>query len=294
MQTIKDTHNSLTKQYDTAFALVSHISLAIPDSSYRTLADRAQKIVTATYMISDLLVEDIVMRDMLRTKSVLAMQSLFDNVAANGDALSLKNAQQYFYEMLSYLDILFRTGSLSEMNYSILINVVHTLQGDIKDQQTKLSSMLPAAREIDGLSLDSFFKEKNHSHKESEHEHTAVEQKTVYVEKPIIAHTSRTVSPVSEFKKEIVKQGETPTIKFEKNVLETVTAKKESKVSAKDKRHENITKILRQKKDASINDICALFDDCSSKTIQRDLNEMIDNGLVMKRGDRRWSVYNLK
>ncbi len=63
--------------------------------------------------------------------------------------------------------------------------------------------------------------------------------------------------------------------------------------ATKDLRHENILKILKQKRDASINDICALFKDCSSKTIQRDLSDLIEKNLVVKKGLRRWSTYNL-
>lgn len=61
----------------------------------------------------------------------------------------------------------------------------------------------------------------------------------------------------------------------------------------KSARKENILKILRQKKDASISDIDSLFKDCSTKTIQRDLVELIDEGRVVKTGSRRWSLYNL-
>ena len=62
---------------------------------------------------------------------------------------------------------------------------------------------------------------------------------------------------------------------------------------AKIERKENIIKILKQKRDASINDITALMKNYSSKTIQRDLKELIKDNLVVKEGSRRWSTYNL-
>jgi hypothetical protein len=62
---------------------------------------------------------------------------------------------------------------------------------------------------------------------------------------------------------------------------------------AKDIRHKNIISILQSKDDVSITDIYDFFTDCSSKTIQRDLNELIDTNHVIKKGSRRWSTYTL-
>ncbi|MEK7612577.1 MAG: hypothetical protein AAB449_00295 [Patescibacteria group bacterium] len=44
-------------------------------------------------------------------------------------------------------------------------------------------------------------------------------------------------------------------------------------------------------KRASIKDIVKIVTDCSEKTIQRELGYLIDQGLIKKEGERRWSVY---
>lgn len=52
-----------------------------------------------------------------------------------------------------------------------------------------------------------------------------------------------------------------------------------------------ILELVRKKKSLSIKDIAAVITDCSEKTIQRELALLIEQGLVRKVGERRWSVY---
>lgn len=50
---------------------------------------------------------------------------------------------------------------------------------------------------------------------------------------------------------------------------------------------------IRTHKGASIKDIASIIKDCSEKTVQRELNELINQGLVRRIGERRWSTYEL-
>ena len=52
-----------------------------------------------------------------------------------------------------------------------------------------------------------------------------------------------------------------------------------------------ILEVVRQLKSASIKDISAVVKNYSEKTIQRQLSALIEQGLVRKEGERRWSVY---
>ncbi len=50
---------------------------------------------------------------------------------------------------------------------------------------------------------------------------------------------------------------------------------------------------IRKHKNVSIKDIAAIIRDCSEKTVQRELNDLIRQGLVRRIGSRRWSTYEL-
>lgn len=60
-----------------------------------------------------------------------------------------------------------------------------------------------------------------------------------------------------------------------------------SKVTREDK----ILAFINDRKSAVIKDIIALFPDVSEKTVQRELCKLIDSGRIIKRGNKRWSIY---
>jgi hypothetical protein len=58
-------------------------------------------------------------------------------------------------------------------------------------------------------------------------------------------------------------------------------------------RAERIKTVLEAKPQASVKDIAAIITDVSEKTIQRELNSLIDEGSVVREGERRWSRYSV-
>jgi hypothetical protein len=58
-------------------------------------------------------------------------------------------------------------------------------------------------------------------------------------------------------------------------------------------RRTRIIEVLRSVKEASIKDISEVIKDCSEKTIQRELNALINDNVVSRKGQRRWSKYIL-
>lgn len=50
---------------------------------------------------------------------------------------------------------------------------------------------------------------------------------------------------------------------------------------------------LKGHEQAKISDLTGFFADLSSKTIQRDLNDLVIRGVIKKEGEKRWTVYSL-
>ena len=65
-----------------------------------------------------------------------------------------------------------------------------------------------------------------------------------------------------------------------------------SDIHIKDRR-EAILSVIKNKGSASIKDISTLIRNVSEKTIQRELLSLIEEGTVLKKGERRWSTYSL-
>lgn len=58
-------------------------------------------------------------------------------------------------------------------------------------------------------------------------------------------------------------------------------------------RTERIKTVLEAKPNATVKDIAEIITDVSEKTIQRDLNSLIEKGQVVREGERRWSKYSV-
>ena len=65
-----------------------------------------------------------------------------------------------------------------------------------------------------------------------------------------------------------------------------------SDIHIKDRR-EAIMSVIKDKGKASIKDISMLIRGVSEKTIQRELLSLVTAGMILKHGERRWSVYSL-
>ena len=59
-------------------------------------------------------------------------------------------------------------------------------------------------------------------------------------------------------------------------------------------RAERIKTVLEAKPQATVKDISEVITDVSEKTIQRELNSLIEKGQVVREGERRWSRYSVK
>ena len=66
-----------------------------------------------------------------------------------------------------------------------------------------------------------------------------------------------------------------------------------SAAPAKLSRRERIKTVLGAREGATIKDIADIITDCSEKTIQRELNSLIEDNVVKRQGERRWSKYFL-
>ncbi len=76
----------------------------------------------------------------------------------------------------------------------------------------------------------------------------------------------------------------------DKGQIKDITAKQETPV--KDRR-EAVMSVIRSKGSVSIKDISTLIRGVSEKTIQRELSALVESGVVLKQGERRWSTYAL-
>ncbi len=86
---------------------------------------------------------------------------------------------------------------------------------------------------------------------------------------------------------------------FEKNDKGQNMVNKGLKMAVKQKDRKNsrqheILDLLKKQSHLTIKDFARVISDCSEKTIQRELIDLVEKGVVVREGERRWSRYSLK
>lgn len=275
MKPIKDNNIQKPIEYNKSFVFAG--------ISHKGLLEHIQKIARALYMISSYIEKEDYLVNALKkdTVDMVSKCALLASCDVSQESFIFSDIHKNFFQIQSYLEILSDSGLVSEMNYKIISSEIKKINLLIVDILNRESSRLDIKSQpiIDKLFLE----------KEIIHEQENLTQPPTRIESPISSFVKRHEEG-KKSKEESLSLKRTSSSKVAPTKLPKNTSEK---LSLKEKRQENILSILKQKKDASIKDICTLFKDCSSKTIQRDLAELIDQKKVMKRGDRRWSIYNL-
>lgn len=113
--------------------------------------------------------------------------------------------------------------------------------------------------------------------------------------KTYIANNSNTEDHMfsSGFGSSFGTEAPTPTARVERKKVQSAPEQASKSVASSTDRRDRIKTILEAKGDATIKDISEIITDCSEKTIQRELNVMIEENIVKRQGERRWSKYSI-
>jgi predicted HTH transcriptional regulator len=65
------------------------------------------------------------------------------------------------------------------------------------------------------------------------------------------------------------------------------------KDNKKNGRKISIIELLKKQPNLTIKDITKVIPNCSTKTVQRELSDLVHAGMIKKEGNRRWSRYSL-
>ncbi len=259
---------SLTEQAEFAFR-EKHASMSV-------MIKKTDKIVTAIYMVTDFVSESEPIRPRLRSLSL----SIHGSVRKIG-------------------------ARSSEPHYALADEVVRTIEET--SSLIKLASTIGLVSEMNGQILV------------TELEKTSAEIKKLYGDKKVMVATHPGYAnilltptmfdvppepvPIPEIHKgqEIFK-GQIQTQKitnfpsqYQSHVpMRTESFAKKSDIGMKIARRNDVLNVVRSKGRVSIKDITSILKDISEKTVQRELLALVHEGVLVKEGEKRWSVYRLR
>jgi hypothetical protein len=267
-----------------------------PTGSHFGSYTKTNKLITALYMVTDIIDRDEPLRNKLRTlgAGIISDIHLLSQVRA-GESMSLTLGK--IAEIMSFLDIASAVGIVSEMNSNILRKEFQELDQSIRESGGKVQSI---NRQIN---LTEFFKEGDEG-REIGAPRKLFQVKGHY---PAIGHHNNSTRIGVQKADTLLKalNGLKVYPSTGNGVPKNNTNKKQDFEEVKKERGSEIINILKLigngatikdiKDKAQANPTVAMsIITCGEKTLQRELVFMVQKGVLNKTGEKRWSKYFVK
>jgi len=259
----------------------SNSNLALKDSPFSVSYSKTNKLVTALYMVTDVMDKDEPLRNKLRSLGAGIISDIYllqTPIASN----VLTPLDSKISEVLSFLDIASTVGMISAMNCNILKKEFTELQKSILESKQNSSLAEFLREELPSPKQYKFFSEHSQSPEQTNVGHKGM---SIGVQRgsTLMKALSDKTSSLSNTKTTDNANSKTaPANNF--NIL-------------KKQRREEITNIVKDKKEVTITDIKTnargVLVACGEKTLQRELVSMVKDGLLYRTGEKRWSRYSL-
>lgn len=234
---------------------------------------KTEKITAALYLVSGLLKDDEPIKWELRDRGIDLLSSSFTaSSAVPGD----KNAviQSLFtaaLETLSLLNVAKISNLISEMNHRLLVREIDYIVGMLRDR------LAQSAEKAGYILSESFFRTPD-----------------------LFSSGFRSDNRTGRISSDVMNPflsvdngyGRKDGGKIPDNEL--MHKGQQNSAAKKSYRQEAIISALKNQSNLTIKDFRGVIKDCSEKTIQRELMELVQRGLIKREGERRWSRYSLK
>ncbi len=227
---------------------------------------KTEKITAALYLVSGLLKDDEPIKWELRDRGVDLLSSSFTaSSAVPGDKnIVIQSLFTAALETISLLNVAKLCNLVSEMNHKMLVKEIDNILGMLRDR------LAQNAENAGYVLSESFFKTPDlfSSGFRSDQRELKGHLSDSYAEnKP----KDRSLT------KSMASNNDSSDLQNKKN-----------------QRQESILSLLKGQSNLTIKDFSRVIKDCSEKTIQRELLDLVDKGVIKKEGERRWSKYSLK
>lgn len=240
---------------------------------------KTEKLVTALYMVTDCMETDDALKNKLRLLGVELLSDMYKlaSLSPMDKHVQIPIFLSHVNEILSFIEIAYTIGFISEMNTMIL-------KKEFKD----LSSQIE------------FYKSKD------KHFTFTLDEKMFETKDDYIVRNTNNIYKGQEYLKDNYKgqlDKRTSSNKMSfingQNSIGQYQSKKiistHINVAEREERKNKILSLIKESSvgqiGASIKDISLSFLDCSEKTIQRELNALVIAGKLTKSGSKRWSRY---
>ena len=296
------------------------------------IAKKSEKLVTALYLVTDLMGDSEPIKHGLRKNAVALLSSM--NALAQLDVkdrvIELKMSLKSVTEITSMLHVAVTTGIVSKMNGELLMDGYRSLQLVLEKKQPIFTKeMLHVENEEDLDKEISFPNAVNSTSYDALtplsiarlHENTQDLRRTQeFLRQAQLLSKLGGTSNKGHTKDSVIKDSnemkvlhETTQDRQDRNIIKDIIPQQPSTHAVlmehaarplnilassfqmkKLSRREQILALFVRGVDVSIKDITARIKGCSEKTIQRELNALLYDNVIERIGEKRWSRYVLR
>lgn len=239
---------------------------------------KTEKLVMALYMVTDGIDMDESLKNKLRSLGVELMSDIhrISSLYKTQKSFSILSTQSKILEILSFIDVSQTIGFISEMNAGILKKEFDLLAEElIKFEET--NQVKNMNRDLNSRTISERF---------------VLDKESLFVALPDYEKLPQLNENIrQDTYKGHIKDSINHNVFYKKySPIATQKDTNKNQVTREERRNQ-IKDFLKDKDFLSIKDISVFIKDCSEKTIQRELNELVSNGQVLKEGEKRWSKY---
>lgn len=244
-----------------------------------------QRLTSALFLVTDFIPEGEHLKSEIRKRGVdlLSLIMYLTSASYKKANYSISDTYNFIFEIISLLEVAYISGFISEMNFSVLLK-------EYSELKKLLSKREEERKKGGGVLSEDFFNISLETGETSDYSKgqstidkktkSHIKDKTLEKQKDTQKDTKKT-DKTQRHPKDENYQGHTNSLNYD-----------EKKIKMSDRRNK-IMNVLKRKDYVNVKDISQIVLDCSEKTIQRELGSMVNEGLVQKKGDKRWSYYVL-
>jgi len=267
---------------------------------------KIEKIVSALYLITDVMDVSLPLTNSLRGESLELLNACY-RLLSSGAQMTPVEVTRILVRLehvISLVQIGRIAHHISDMNADIILyelsRVLELITGDIKSLNEQYSNYRSHGKEsqpvishtvLDDALFDRISQERKMVHMAARFASPIQFNERSPDPKPL-NDTKTTFSLTTQGIGNVVKNpkpGNSDTHNFSKPTIKTT-----SKNSGGDKdRKQEIINVIKSHNNATMNDILKFVPDWSEKTLQREIVNLIQLGVILKKGDKRWATYHL-
>lgn len=227
---------------------------------------KLKRLATALYMVTSLIPHEEPLRVALRSACVGTLTSLL-SLKTYADDRSLEAVSASLFQITALLEVASGSGYISSMNSEVLhrecimlAELLHERKNDFLSQKITVSDKffdIGTVDDIAGLTDTGVLKEKE------------------MFSTPQSAGIKDTIKDIKIFRPR------------QKQLQQGLVGER------RNYRRDTILKLLKKQSKISVKNVAEVIHNCSEKTLQRELLSLVEEGVLIKEGERRWSTYIL-